>query len=199
MLLCSIICALFPFGTAAPLPPPPPPFAQPPLPRGPLHPQSIAAMEDLSSLRLSLGVRSVRTAPGQVAPPEDEGLGAPSLAQEIYRKYAGKTQPESRQLVAILGAVQVRGGAGRACACVRCVHEPHAAWCVTCRAFKQVRLCCGPAAERWPCAWLDKPTAMQEVVRGQGLEVTPTAMFAALMARCSGMQGWAGWAAACRG
>ncbi|PRW60392.1 ARM repeat superfamily [Chlorella sorokiniana] len=84
-------------------------------------------MEDLSSLRLSLGVRSVRTAPGQAAPPEDDGLGAPTLAQEIYRKYAGKTQPESRQLVAILGAVQ-------------------------------------------------------EVVRGQGLEVTPTAMFAALMA-----------------
>ena len=117
MPLCSIICALFSFGTAAPLPPPPPPplpppFAQAPLPPGPLHPQSVAAMEDLSSLRLSLGVRSVRTAPGQAAPPEDEGLGAPSLAQEIYRKYAGKTQPESRQLVAILGAVQVRG-AGR--------------------------------------------------------------------------------------
>ena len=71
-------------------------------------------MEDLSSLRLSLGMRSVRTAPGQAAPPEDEGLAAPSLAQEIYRKYAGKTQPESRQLVAILGAVQV-GPRHRSC------------------------------------------------------------------------------------
>ena len=76
-------------------------------------------MEDLSALRLSLGVRSVRTAPGQAPPPEDdEGLAAPSLAQEIHRKYAGKTQPESRQLVAILGAVQVgsrvvRGAAGQ--------------------------------------------------------------------------------------
>lgn len=71
-------------------------------------------MEDLSALRLSLGVRSVRTAPGQAPPPEDdEGLAAPSLAQEIYRKYAGKTQPESRQLVAILGAVQVGSGPGK--------------------------------------------------------------------------------------
>lgn len=79
-----------------------------------------------SSLRLSLGVRSVRTAPGQAAPADD--LGRPTLAQEIYRKFAGKTQPESRQLVAILAAVQ-------------------------------------------------------EVTRAQGLEPTPTAMFAALMAR----------------
>ena len=77
-----------------------------------------------------------------------------------------------------------------------CVHEPHAAWCVICQAFRQCGLCCGPAAERWSCAWLDKPTAMQEVVRGQGLEVTPTAMFAALMARCGALQGWAGWAGA---
>lgn len=77
-------------------------------------------MEDLSALRLSLGVRSVRTAPGQAPPPEDDGLGAPSLAQEIYRKYAGKTQPESRQLVAILGAVQVRRvGDGRRRCCGR--------------------------------------------------------------------------------
>ena len=90
-------------------------------------------MEDLSSLRLSLGVRSVRTAPGHAAAAEEDdafpALGGPSLAQEIFRKFSGKTQPESRQLVAIL-------------------------------------------------------TAVQEVVRAQGLEVTPTAMFAALMARC---------------
>ena len=72
-------------------------------------------------------MRSVRTREGQEVPAETEPLG-PSLAQEIYVKYAGKTQPESRQLVAILAAVQ-------------------------------------------------------EVVKAQGLEVTPTAMFAALMAR----------------
>ncbi|EFN50547.1 hypothetical protein CHLNCDRAFT_137227, partial [Chlorella variabilis] len=83
-------------------------------------------MEDLSSLRLSLGVRSVRTFEGQGAPPP-EAPTALTLGQEIYTKFAGKTQPESRQLVAILAAVQ-------------------------------------------------------EVVRAQGLEVTPTAMFAALMA-----------------
>ena len=84
-------------------------------------------MEDLASLRLSLGVRNVRPREGRGSPPP---LAAPSLAQEIHAKFAGKTQPESRQLVAILAAVQ-------------------------------------------------------EVVRAQGLEVTPTAMFAALMARCS--------------
>ena len=86
-------------------------------------------MESMEDLRLSLGVRSVRVREGQAAPPL-EPASAPSLAQEIFRKYAGKTQPESRQLVAILAAVQ-------------------------------------------------------EVVKAQGLEVTPTAMFAALMARCA--------------
>lgn len=84
-------------------------------------------MEDLSSLRLSLGVRSVRTQQGQQLQ-ADDAVPGPSLAQEIFVKYAGKTQPESKQLVAILSAVQ-------------------------------------------------------EVVRAQGMEVTPTAMFAALMAR----------------
>lgn len=96
----------------------------------PAHPASPSLHYSLqSSLRLSLGVRSVRTAPGQAPLPADDLVGGPSLAQEIYRKYAGKTQPESKQLVAILAAVQ-------------------------------------------------------EVVRAQGLEPTPTAMFAALMARC---------------
>lgn len=95
-------------------------------------------MDTLGDLRASLGVRTVRTREGGAAPapaPDADpwaGLDAaqapPSLAQEIQAKYGGKTQPESRQLVAILGAVQ-------------------------------------------------------EVVKAQGLEVTPTAMFAALMAR----------------
>ncbi|KAL4855011.1 RRP12-like protein [Chlorella vulgaris] len=83
-------------------------------------------MDDLSLLRLNLGVRDVATREGLAAPlaqvPETR-----SLAQEIFAKFGGKTQAESRQLVAIL-------------------------------------------------------TAVQEVVMSQGMEVTPTAMFAALMA-----------------
>jgi len=91
-------------------------------------------MDTLGDLRSALGVRSIRVREG-IPPPEDDGeFRGPTLAQEIHAKYAGKTQPESRQLVAILAAVQ-------------------------------------------------------EVVRAQGLEVTPTAMFAALMARWAGSWG----------
>lgn len=90
-------------------------------------------MDDLSLLRLNLGVRDVATREGLAAPlaqvPETR-----SLAQEIFAKFGGKTQAESRQLVAIL-------------------------------------------------------TAVQEVVMSQGMEVTPTAMFAALMARCVRLMG----------
>ncbi|PSC74246.1 ARM repeat superfamily [Micractinium conductrix] len=83
-------------------------------------------MDTLGDLRASLGVRPVRVREGAAAP-EAPAWAPPTLAQEIHSKFSGKTQPESRQLVAILGAVS-------------------------------------------------------EVLKAQGLEVTPTAMFAALMA-----------------
>lgn len=90
-------------------------------------------MDTLGDLRASLGVRPVRVREGAAAP-EAPAWAPPTLAQEIHSKFSGKTQPESRQLVAILGAVS-------------------------------------------------------EVLKAQGLEVTPTAMFAALMARCGGSVG----------